>query len=637
MFIRNAVLSAIAVSMVATTSVALCDGRNVPERKVQAVDFTATPTPTTDKDRLRTHTTSEAIVRYDDGSTETLPLAYNILFTNTDKVAGSEHAAAQLYDVTGAPIFDLNGDPVIAETPDANSLLDVDGKLFLVTHYEYDWLLANGQQANMVEGWYSRMPMSMTLTAIEQNTDGKLAPTAQRPIDFSGVNGLWIPCFGSQTPWNTHLGSEEDYDLYFVEASGRENLTKTTRGLKALTEVYFKGERQANPYDYGYITEVAVEADGSTKVTKHYSMGRGTWEQSLIMPDRRTVYFGDDGANVGLFLFVTDTAGDLSAGTRYAARWEQTSADGVGTAKLHWVKLGHATSDDVRGLIDGGIAFDDIFESTTLEASPDWKEKGFRMISAGHMGNELLKLKPGMEQAAAFLEGRRYAAYLGATTEFNKMEGAALDPRDKHLYLAMSYIEKGMQKNADAPADHIQVNKLKAGAVYRIALAGGRKDVNGEVIDSDWVGTAMSAPAKLTGEDIPADALGNIADPDKIANPDNLFFSDKMRTLFVGEDSGTHVNNALWAYNVDTDKLTRILSLASGAESTGLQVVENINGHAYIMSNAQHQGEWIKTMPSNVKARLSAAAAAAHGKNAKGALSYQLQAPVGYISGIPGL
>jgi hypothetical protein len=110
-----------------------------------------------------------------------------------------------------------------------------------------------------------------------------------------------------------------------------------------------------------------------------------------------------------------------------------------------------------------------------------------------------------------------------------------------------------------------------------------------------------------------------------------------MRTLFVGEDSGTHVNNALWAYNVDTDKLTRILSLASGAESTGLQVVENINGHAYIMSNAQHQGEWIKTMPSNVKARLSAAAAAAHGKNAKGALSYQLQAPVGYISGIPGL
>jgi secreted PhoX family phosphatase len=340
---------------------------------------------------------------------------------------------------------------------------------------------------------------------------------------------------------------------------------------------------------------------------------------------------------VGLFLFVADKAGDLTAGTRYAARWMQTSGEGVGAADLDWVKLGQATSDEIRGLIDGGITFDDIFDSTTLDVTPDWKDKGFRMISAGHMDNELLKLEPGMEQAAAFLEGRRYAAYLGATTEFNKMEGAALDPREKHLYLAMSYIEEGMQKNETGPADHIQVNNLKAGGVYQIVLAGGRKDTSGEAIDSDWVGTSMHAPAKLTGEDIPNDALGNIANPDKIANPDNLFFSGKMRTLFIGEDSGTHVNNAVWAYNVDTDKLTRILSLASGAESTGLQVVENINGHAYIMSNAQHQGEWIKTMPDDVKARLSAAAEAAYGKNAKGAQNYRLEAPVGYISGIPGL
>ena len=72
--------------------------------------------------------------------------------------------------------------------------------------------------------------------------------------------------------------------------------------------------------------------------------------------------------------------------------------------------------------------------------------------------------------------------------------------------------------------------------------------------------------------------LGNIANPEKIANPDNVFFSNKMRTLFVGEDSGTHVNNFLWAYNVDTGKLTRILSQASGAESTGLQGGGQSNG-----------------------------------------------------------
>ncbi|MCA0291319.1 MAG: hypothetical protein KDB28_11355 [Tetrasphaera sp.] len=45
-----------------------------------------------------------------------------------------------------------------------------------------------------------------------------------------------------------------------------------------------------------------------------------------------------------------------------------------------------------------------------------------------YMGTEYLKLKPDMAKAAAFLETRRYAAYLGATTEFNKFEGTTTTP-----------------------------------------------------------------------------------------------------------------------------------------------------------------------------------------------------------------
>ncbi len=41
-------------------------------------------------------------------------------------------------------------------------------------------------------------------------------------------------------------------------------------------------------------------------------------------------------------------------------------------------------------------------------------------------------------------------------------------------------------------------------------------------------------------------AVGNTAAVDKIANPDNLKFSEAMRTLFIGDDSGTHINNFLW-------------------------------------------------------------------------------------------
>ena len=328
---------------------------------------------------------------------------------------------------------------------------------------------------------------------------------------------------------------------------------------------------------------------------------------------------------------------DLSSGTLFAARWFQVSGENAGAANLGWVRLGPVHRAAAKEIIDSGITIDDIFDITTPERDPDWQAKGYRAIRAGHSGNEYVRLRPGMETAASFLETRRYAAYLGATTEFNKMEGVAVDRKAKALYLAMSYIEKGMQREADAPADHIQVAKLTAGGTYRISMAGDRVDTAGQAIDSDWVGTAMFVPPALLGEDIAADALGNIANPDKVANPDNVFFAEKMRTLFIGEDSGTHVNNFLWAYNVDTGKLSRILSLASGAESTGLQVVENLNGHAYIMSNAQHQGEWIKSMPADLEVRLVEAAEAAYGVSPKGVPNYYLEALVGYIAGIPGL
>jgi uncharacterized protein len=98
--------------------------------------------------------------------------------------------------------------------------------------------------------------------------------------------------------------------------------------------------------------------------------------------------------------------------------------------------------------------------------------------------------------------------------------------------------------------------------------------------------------AFLVGEDTAADALGNRSNPDRIANPDNLKFSEKMRTLFIGEDSESHVNNFLWAYNVDTKKLSRLMSMPSGAEATGLHVVDDLNGWTYIMNNFQHPGDW---------------------------------------------
>jgi secreted PhoX family phosphatase len=559
------------------------------------------------------------------------PLSYNVLYKNTDKVGLSANEAARLYDVSGNALLDANGDPVVAETPDANSFLTAGGKPYLVTHYEYDWKLADNS------GSPSRMPMSMTVTELSQNaSSGALTAVSQAPVDFSAVDGLWIPCAGGPSPWNTHLGSEEDYDLYFVNSDGTPG-TSTSAGLTAMTEKYFNSATSANPYDYGYIPEVTVAADGSSSVVKHYSMGRGTWELTRVMPDNRTAYFGDDGTNVGLFMYVADTAADLSAGTLYAAKWTQTSADNGGAATLTWVKLGHATDAEVKAIIDAGTVFTDVFDITTPALTPTWAADGYKAIRAGQSSTEYLRLKAGKEQAAAFLESRRYAAYLGATTEFNKMEGVAVNTQDKVVYLAMSYIDKGMKTDATGPVDDIQLAKINAGATYALTLSSGQNDTDANPIDSAWVATAMSVPAALLGEDITVDALGNTSNPAKVANPDNLFFSDKMRTLFIGEDSGTHVNNFIWAYNVDSGKLSRILSQPSGAEATGLVVHENLNGHAYIGANNQHQGEWLGSMPTAVRDALIAEATTLYGVNSYGTLNYYLEANVGYIGGMPGL
>ena len=86
-----------------------------------------------------------------------------------------------------------------------------------------------------------------------------------------------------------------------------------------------------------------------------------------------------------------------------------------------------------------------------------------------------------------------------------------------------------------------------------------------------------------------------------------------------------HVNNFVWAYNVDTQKLTRILSVPVGAEATGLQVVDNMNGYAYIMSNSQHHGDW---KPSATDSALVAESLTKIDK---------FDANVGYIGGLPAM
>jgi secreted PhoX family phosphatase len=346
-------------------------------------------------------------------------------------------------------------------------------------------------------------------------------------------------------------------------------------------------------------------------------MGRISHELVQVMPDERTALMGDDFSNGGLFMFIADKARDLSSGTLYAAQWKQKTAANGGSADLSWINLGHATSAEILELANTLKAADIVDVKKTAT-------DGYTSIPYSGKTN-WVKFVAGKEKAAAFLETHRYAAFKGASLGFTKMEGTTVNIKDKIAYSAMASIQSSMKNGSGG----ISVEGPSAGAVFALNLKGGQTDDTKAAINSEWVPVDMAAIPALVGEDLTApDALGNTANANKVASPDNIKFSEKLRTLFVGEDSGMHVNNFLWAYNVDTKVLSRLLSAPAGAECTGLEVVDDINGFAYIMSNFQHAGDW-NSVHDVVSADLEPLINANY-KQGYGAA-------VGYLTGLPTL
>ncbi|WP_042460090.1 PhoX family protein [Neobacillus dielmonensis] len=543
---------------------------------VKSVEFIGMDAPSTDAEKSSMYSEASALVTLNDGTQKTVPLQYHDLAQPGEVINGKVVGAA--YDVNGNIIRDKNGSPIVSTAPDANTLLSVNGKsgkLFLINHFE-----------SMPNNEIGNMPKALYLNTVEQDKKtGELKITDLNPIDFSADGGVWTPCAGVLSPWNTHLGSEE----YEPDARAHEANPEKSAVTQFARNYYQNDAVVGNPYLYGHTTEVKVHPNGEASAVKHYSMGRLSFENVTVAPDNRTVYFGDDGGYTMSFMYVADKEKDLSAGTLYAAKWNQTSDQNGGSATIEWIKLGHATDKEVKEMAQN-VTFSDIFETTTDAAYG--QANGFKEIKTNSNGGkttEWLKVKPGMEKAAAFLESRRYGAILGATSEFNKMETLTFNKADNKIYMAMSYVEKGMTANPMDPADDIHLPKLSAGAVYEMSLADGQKDRDGQTIESDYVVTKMAA--LVTGEDLAAaDAEGNKANLEKIANPDNLAFSEKYRTLFIAEDSDMHTNNYGWAYNVETKKLSRIISAPDGGEVTGIQAVDELNGHSYLMVGSQNPG-----------------------------------------------
>ena len=542
-----------------------------------------------------TYTDSVFNVTLADGKKLSYKLAYETFFTTGDWVPdgkGGKTLAGGNYDINNRPIIDRSvagkERPFFSDCPDGSSLLTVPnakvagvkGKpVFAVVQFEYITRDQSGADT------YGKVPSPIAVLTLDQDqATGKLSLVKYHNVDTSKVHGLWITCGASLSPWNTHLSSEE----YEPDAFDTGD-TKAGKQLRAFSKNLYGDENRANPYLYGHMPEVIVHPDGTGTIKKHYCLGRISHELIEVMPDQRTALMGDDATNGGLFMFVADRAKDLSSGNLYVAKvGAGFNVDPNGpAAALSWIHLGHATSAEVEQMAKK-YKPQDIMEVRT----EDPNDASFSKIFMNGKAN-WVKLKPGMEKAAAFLETHRYAALKGGSMGFSKMEGTTVNIKDKVAYSALAYIQDSMVKGGKGwyEGNGIALDKaLKSGGILQLPMAGRQKDSAGKMIESNWV--PVSAQALLVGEDITPDELGNTSHPNKIGNPDNIKFSEKLRTLFIGEDSGRHVNNFLWAYNIDTRELSRILSVPAGAEATGLHAVDEINGWTYILSNFQHAGDW---------------------------------------------
>jgi hypothetical protein len=507
-----------------------------------------------------------------------------------------------LRTLAGQPLRDDAGAPIVTATHDNTTLHQIDNKYFMVSSTE-------------------SIPASMFVTSLAQDpATGALSATATRALDMTPVDGFWYSCAGSKSPWGTHLASEEfpgDGRLVYSATSWADlrvkaTATPTFAEHKLMAQYWGVNITDANqdgtpdgdiadylakfsPYFYGFAVEAALDGNGQATLKKHYAMGRFSMELPYVMPDNKTVLITDDGTNVTLGMFVADTAGDLSAGTLYVMRAYQTSPVGSRdfTADLDWVNLGHATNAQIHALLHppagtARITFADMFDAEAPANNGTCQTAGFKPVRGANAETiECLRLKPGMERAASRLETRRYAGYLGATTELNKEEGLTYDPDSRTVYVALTDISKGMGAQAGGE-DHINVAANPCGVVYGLNV-GPFTDSTGKVVTNyaplNWYPVVVGVPTTYAAGSLYA---GNTCSVTGIASPDNVAFLRGYNTLIIGEDTSGHQNDAIWSYNTVTRKLTRIMTTPYGAETTAPGWFPDLGGYGYLTAVVQH-------------------------------------------------
>ncbi len=563
------------------------NGINGTDGTAYSMSFTSIAVPTTDEDKRVNNASTSVTINGQDESID----FHTLLRSGDASPDGNGEYFALVKDAAGNAL--TQGDNPANKRYDASEPWYCGQSSGL----DYTSLITYGTELFAITALECRIGGAYISKLDQDAQTGELSVVSTKPVSFADVNGTYINCAGVTTPWNTHLGSEEyEPDMRTVDETDQKiiSIAKYNGYAPTAANAKYIG------YHMGWIPEIAVtDAQGATTVEKHFAMGRAAHELAYVMPDKKTVYLSDDGTNGGFYMFVADVAEDLSAGTLYAAKWIQESAANGGSATIDWIAMGHATNSEIETMLDANIEFTDIFNYAAMDLDGTCTTAGAGFVPVNTSGGqECLQLITGQEKAASRFEKRRYAAYLGATTEFSKEEGITYNADDKKLYMAISDVRYGMEDNmkkgvANTAYDlggnnDIRLAYNKCGTIYALDVQLGKRDTSGGVIGSEYVVGNMYGEVSGEAATYTGDLAFNQCSVNGISYPDNVSYLDKYGILLIGEDTGYHENDMIWAYNVKTKDMKRIFTSLYGAETTSPFWHKNINGFGYMTTVVQH-------------------------------------------------
>jgi len=390
-----------------------------------------------------------------------------------------------------------------------------------------------------------------------------------------------------------------------------------------------------SPYKYGWAWEAKIHtgfsADnfrGRAVVTKHFSMGRLSYKESYVMPDDRTVYTADTAQHGGVFTkFVASEAQDLSAGELFCAKLTQlTPAGGAAHDSrfaIEWISMGATDDSTIRDAIGINdpfpgttdttqhkchkrddvqnplLTFDDIFDARDVHDSV--ADTGANEQIANDVGHnngrcaagytsirtaskpdsyECLRLRQGMEIHASRFETRRYAAYLGCTTEFSHVGGISYNAKAGKVFMAVSSVQGqtgGMEANINVGVggtDHIKLAPNTCGCVFSMSVT------DSSVTDMEVL---------MCGTPKAEDPDNNKCQLNGLSNPENVAMMEDMDQLLISDkQEGNRRNNAVFVYDFDSKSLTRIFTAPEGGETTNPAYWPDIHGNTYVSMVIQH-------------------------------------------------